>query len=430
MNKVFNFTKSNLLALPTPKKGRCYYRDVQEKGLSLYITSTGVITFFVRKRIHGKDERIILGRFPELSILNARKKALIAKAEVAAGVNPNEERQKLRSDSTFKQLFEKYIEEHAKLHTKSWQQDVASVNRSLGHWFNRKISSISQEEVRKFHAHFGNTKGKAGANRLLDRISAIYNKAIHWGWDGKNPAKGVTKFKLQSRERYVLPHELSYLFSALSETYNETVRDFILMALNTGVRKGNLLSMQWAEVDWQQQQWRIPETKNGDALTIPLTKQAIELLSARREFVSGQWVFPSNRIDDHMKDPKKAWYSIKLSATLKLWNDLPDIQSFLNAAEAVLKGEYNEKKLYELTLELAEKQHVDLPIGLLDLRLHDLRRTLGSYLAASNASPYIISKTLGHKNIKSGEPYTRLNLDPVRQSVQGVMDAAYGISRK
>ena len=66
--KTFNFTKTEILKLPRPSKGMVTYKDTKEKGLSLYITATGTITFFIRKRINGQDQRITLGSFPELTV--------------------------------------------------------------------------------------------------------------------------------------------------------------------------------------------------------------------------------------------------------------------------------------------------------------------------------------------------------------------------
>lgn len=70
--KQINFTKAEINKIPTPEKGLLYYKDTKEKGLSLYVTSNRIITFFIRKRIEGKDERILIGNFPEISIENAR----------------------------------------------------------------------------------------------------------------------------------------------------------------------------------------------------------------------------------------------------------------------------------------------------------------------------------------------------------------------
>jgi len=63
--------------------------------------------------------------------------------------------------------------------------------------------------------------------------------------------------------------------------------------------------------------------------------------------------------------------------------------------------------------------------GICDLRVHDLRRTLGSWQAAAGANSYIIGKSLGHKSQQSTAIYARLNLDPVRASVNQAIDAMF-----
>lgn len=83
-----HFTAQFLRQCKPPVKGRIYLHDTREKALSAYITDQGVITFFVRKRINGKDQRIHLGRFPDLSVDHARKKVLEVRADLAQGIDP------------------------------------------------------------------------------------------------------------------------------------------------------------------------------------------------------------------------------------------------------------------------------------------------------------------------------------------------------
>ena len=74
--KSFNFTKKDIDALPVPSKGFATYSDTTEKGLKLYITPTGTKTFFIRKFINGRDERLIIGPYPDLTISQARHQYL------------------------------------------------------------------------------------------------------------------------------------------------------------------------------------------------------------------------------------------------------------------------------------------------------------------------------------------------------------------
>lgn len=372
-----NFTKAALLNAPTPLKGkRDYYYDDREKGLVMDVTSTGSKSFYLYRRIDGRPERVFLGRFPDLSIENARTEAQKCKGEIAVGVNPQAEKRKLRTEMTFEELFQLYMKRYSKLHKRSWRYDEREVNKFLSHWFNRRISSITPDEVHRLHAKIGAENGLYQANRLLERLRAILNKAMEWGWEGPNPASKVKKFKEKTRDRFLQPDEFPKFFEALAQEENTTAGDFILISLLTGARKSNVLSMRWEEVDFHFKTWRIPETKNGEPLTLPLTEKAINLLQERKESSTSEWVFPSPKDKSKpLQDPKKAWRRILDQAQIK------------------------------------------------NLRIHDLRRTLGSYQATTGANSYVIGKSLGHKSQQSTAIYARLNLDPVRESVNKAADA-------
>ncbi len=372
-----SFTKQAILKLPIPTKGRDYYQDTKEKGLSLYITKSGVVTFFVRKRIHGRDERVILGHFPDITVENARKMALQAKAEVASGKNPNAEKKRLRQDITFGDMFKEFFERYSKLQKKTWKADERDIPRVFGHFFKRKASQISREEILRLHEKMGMENGIYQANRCIQRFSAIYNKAIEWGWEGQNPARGIKKFKEKSRERFLQSDELPRFFQALAEEENTTARDFFLIALLTGARRGNVLAMRWEEINFSINQWHIPETKNGDGHTIPLSPAVIDILQQRleREGLGNGFVFAGKGKTGHLIEPKTSWKRV------------------------------------------LQRANID------NLRLHDLRRTLGSWMAANGATTAIIGKTLAHKTQQATKVYERLNLDPVRLSVEAAHKA-------
>jgi hypothetical protein len=236
MNK-FNFIKSRLESLSIPKKGFDVYKDTKENGLSLYITTKGIKTFFVRKRVNGKDGRIILGQFPDLSIENARKKAAQVKGEIAQGIDPQDNNRKIREDSTFGELFEEYIQKHAKLHKKTWKYDDKQIKRLLPSWFKRKALTITTQFVRDEHQKIAQENGVYMANGILQILSSVFNKSIEWGWGGVNPCKGVKKFKEKSRDRFLSGEELTRFFEALNNLENKTTTDYIMISLFTGARK-------------------------------------------------------------------------------------------------------------------------------------------------------------------------------------------------
>lgn len=378
-----NFTKPALQKLPLPPAGRRdYYRDEREKGLLLDVRSTGSMTFYLYKKVNGKPERMYLGQFPDMSIENARKASAGKKGEIAQGQNPQDEKRNIRNEITFGELFTMYLERHSKLHKRSWQYDEREVTKFLSHWFKRKISDITKNEVQKLHTQIRYDNGLYQANRTLERIRAIYNKGIEWGWDGLNPASKIKKFREKSRDRFLQAEELPRFFEALALEENEVARDFFMVALLTGARKSNVMSMRWNELDLKAASWRIPETKNGEPLLIPLSSQALQILLEREKKSESIWVFPGTGKEGHLNDPKKAWHRVLKRA------------------------------------------------GIADLRVHDLRRTLGSWQAAIGANSYIIGKSLGHKSPQSTAIYARLNLDPVRDSVGKATDLMLQIGER
>lgn len=377
-----NFTKAALLKAPPAKKGsRDYYYDDREAGLMLAVTAAESKSFYLYKRIEGRPERLLLGKFPDMTVEQARKAAAKAKGGIAAGANPQKEKKAIRDEMTFGALFAQYMEKYSKVHKKSWVYDEREVNKYLAHWFRRKISSIERSEVERLHAKIGKENGLYQANRLLERIRSIFNKAIEWGWKGINPAAGIKKFREQSRDRFLQPEELPRFFEALANEPNETARDFIMISLLTGARKSNTLAMMWKDINFERATWRIEETKNADPLTVHLPQQAVELLIERKLRSDSPFVFEGSGKSGHLADPKKAWTRI-----------------------------------------LAEA-------GIENLRIHDLRRTLGSYQAATGANGYIIGKSLGHRSQQSTAIYARLNLDPVRESVDKATELMFSKAR-
>ncbi len=375
----FAFTQARIEKIewkPDPantKRDRFYVYDTHTKGLCLQVTSAGSKTFYLYRKVDGRPERIRLESFPAVNVDRARELAQIHVGEIAGGGNPAEQRRLARGEITLGALFERFINDHAKAHKKTWQDDQDQYDRYLTHWTNRKLSSIKRGDVQRLHTETGATKGHYTANRLLALLSTVFNFAPMLGYEGMNPAKGIKRFPEQSRERFVQPDEVPAFFKSLDKHHDQSMADFFRVALFTGARRANVQSMAWADVNFGRRTWTIPagQTKNAAPLTIHLSDPTMEALQRRwAERVDGSaYVFPSRGKTGHIVEPKGAWKEI---------------------------------------LERA---------GITDLRLHDLRRTLGSWQAAAGISLPIIGKSLGHKSQSTTAIYSRLNLAPVAAAV-------------
>jgi integrase len=237
-------------------------------------------------------------------------------------------------------------------------------------WQHRRLSSLKRKDVALLHGQLGE-KAPYAANRVVALVRKMFNLARLWGvYTGDNLATGIELFPEEKRDRFVQPHELPKLFEALHAEPNPYVKTALLVALLTGARRGEVLAMRWADVDLQQATWRIPNTKARRPYWLPLPQPAVTLLQALPWVHDNPYVFPGRDARSHLVNISKAWTRIRTHA------------------------------------------------GLADVRIHDLRRTLGSWLAASGASLPLIGKALNHSQVSTTAIYARLSLDPVRTALE------------
>lgn len=277
---------------------------------------------------------------------------------------------------TFKQLFDLYMSENVIPQGKRQDNFLYFYKKHGVKWATIPVEQINKIDVLKWRNETAAASGSAGAQRALDTMSAI----ITWAMNqeivrlDRNPCKHIQRFKSQPRDRFLSLDELEHLDRALSEE-SALFEDFFLICLLTGARRGNVLSMRWDSLDLESALWHIAATehKNRQAQSIVLTDAAVNLLNQRKcESTGSTWVFPSPKTASHLKDPRTAW-------------------------ERVCKR-----------------------AGLTNARIHDLRRTLGSYLAMQGESAFIIGKMLGHRDYRSTAVYARLDLNPVRIAAESV----------
>lgn len=379
-NKI-NFIKSILdnLELPT-LSDRATYLDKKVNGLQIKITSSGIKTFCVRKRLQdGKVTRITLGRYPDMSIEQARKEATRINALIVDGVNPNEKTNLSKLEISLENLFDQFLSQRrnkrvAYLAEKTLKTYRYDFKNHFSKWGKKKLSEFKDTDFIKLHTEIG-LKHPTSANRIIAMASSLFSYAIDLKlFKGENPAKNIKKFPETKRDRFLQSDELPAFFNALSEEPNETLRDFFLVSLLTGARRSNVCSMKWEDIHLERCEWRIPFTKNGELHTVTLTEEVVEILKSRKG-CNETWVFPGCGASGHLVEPKKAWKRI------------------LNRAS------------------------ID------NLRIHDLRRTLGSWQAKTGASLVIVGKSLNHKSPSTTAIYARLDLDPVRESVTRATNA-------
>lgn len=419
-----------------PDKGqRITVYDTKIPKLACRVTHAGARTFYVVTRVRGEMEWLHLGSLSEMTVEQARKQAAKILGQFAEGKNPAEAKREAKSELTLGEAFRTYMSNHVVAHgIKSADNLIQMWERCLGkmpdtpkkkhsrprtkhpqgvNWDGTKLGQITRDDVEKLHVAMGKTTPIL-ANRVIELLSAIFNRL-----GLQNPTAGIKPFKEQKRDRFLQEAELPRFFSALSEDTSTDFRDFVTLALLTGARRGNVLAMRWADIDFDRAVWRIrgAEFKNGELMDIPLVPEAISILTARKPNASGSFVFPADSKTGHMTPPKKRWAQLFDRA------ELTELTKRIAAVGGEFKWLSDGTESLERALIRARAMTSELKIDtrgarLHDLRLHDLRRSLGSWQAILGASLPIVGRSLGHKSPAATAIYARLHIDPVRASVE------------
>ncbi|AVR87518.1 Mobile element protein [Thauera aromatica K172] len=364
------------MELPESGKRLTIY-DTETPKLALRVTATGTKTFYVVKRAGASVAWVKLGIFPDMTVEQARKAAAQALGEFASGANPAAARRAFKAELTLTEFFAEYATRHGEK-KRAWAADQQRfrdyLQKPMG---NCKLSEIDRAMIAKVLSGAEKAgKSVATVRNIRALASGLFGKAVEWGYLDYNPAQGVkVAGKKVSRDRFLQADELPRFFAAVAEE-DPAMRDFILLALLTGARRANLCAMHWRELDLSSGVWRIPRTKNDEPQNVTLCPEAVAILEARKDSTGGGFVFPSKSASGHMVEPQKAVIRVMARAEIPYGRDVPN-----------------------------------------GVTLHDLRRTLGSWQARTGASLAIIGKSLNHKSPQATAIYARLDLDPVRQSV-------------
>lgn len=386
MTITVNFRKDVLSNLK-PESKRYDVADSKIPNLRLTIFPTGVKTYNLYRRIKDKPYRIKIGRYDDLTIEQARGQAQLYNSKIVLGENPHHDHLAQRAEMDFKSLYDLYYNQYAIIHTKCALENRKVLEYHFMPDFGKdRLSTITSQVLKSLHIKIGETRGKVVANRVINLVSAAFNYGIENNkFKGVNPCLSVKRFKKVTRDRFLGKDELSNFLKAL-ESEDVRFQDYFCLLLFTGVRKTNLLCMRWEELDFDLKRWRIPETKtkNDDINIVHLAQPAIEILLRRnkeRQYTNpSPFVFPGTGKKGYLADPKK---------------------SFLRIKERM---------------------------GVSNIRIHDLRRTLGSYMAINGTSLPIIGQALNHKTHVSTAVYARLSQDPVAEAVSKAVDVMIGES--
>jgi len=317
------FTEKSILKMqaPDPSGVQVIYWDTTLRGFGVQCSGVSNVKTFVAQRAMpgGKVKRVKVGAVSELSLIEANKLAAGVLMDLRKGVDLDA---KAKSNATLRTTLEDYLAARHDLSPASVRV-YKQVERTLAPWMDRPLRDITPDMVEKKHREIADRIGKNGtkyagkstANCTFRTLKVLWNFAAERVVD--MPANPVRRLKRQwfaepRRKRGIPAERMPEFYRAVRMLNNEVTRDFLLLLMVTGLRKGEASSLRWQDINLPQRTITLPpeKTKSKRELVLPMSDFVHELLVKRRALGDAKFVFPGPGKSGHMVDLQLALAAI------------------------------------------------------------------------------------------------------------------------
>ena len=406
MGNLLKLKKTTVDVIPLTQAGQALYWDAELAGFGLRV-GTQTKAYFAEGRVGGKTVRYTIGKHGVFTAEQARTEAREKLVLMAKGINPNEDKaQKKVKGVTLEQAFKEFLESRKNLKPRTiydYQRFMGMLPEKEGverkksktawfaDWRNRALVDITKEMVAHRHRKAGQAS-QAQANLAMRFLRAIFNFAAGKYSDSRgrplitdNPIKGLSQtkawYRVARRKTVIKPHELAPWYKAVTEIKNdptgakrETVRDYLLLLLFSGLRRQEAATLRRENVDLKAKTLTVIDTKNHEDHTLPLSDFLCSLMESRLAAVKGDYVFPGTGRGGYLVEPRK------------------QIERVIKASGVAFT-------------------------------LHDLRRTFSTIAESLDIPAYAIKRLLNHKlssDVTAG--YIVMDVERLRQPMQKIAD--------
>jgi len=270
----------------------------------------------------------------------------------------------------------RYIEEHSKPKKKSYRTDIVLLRNLVEYFGDMLLHEITDHHFelyrnKRINQNVRNRKRKVSpttVNREGALLRSILNRAVKWGKLSLNPITKMEMYKEEPKERNLTESEINLLVSSA----NPPLKHIILVALNTGMRRGEILNLEWNRVNIEERFITVNKTKSSKLRKIPLNNPMIDLFSKLQLQRQGKhFVFENPETRKPFTTIKTAW-----------------------------------KTLLKRT-------------KITDLRFHDLRHCFATYTLLRGGDLIHLRETLGHARVTTTERYAKAQMEGQRKLVNG-----------
>ena len=365
--KTFNFTKAKLDSLPLPQKDRETYFDKTVKELQLRITNKGAKSFVVIRRVNNKIVRVTLGRYPAMTIDQARTEARKQLGLMVTGIDPNKAKKAERAKgTTLNQCLEDYLSIRASLAENTKKGYRAIIKNHLSDWQDKALKDIDRDMVATRHKRIVDGGEAVAANNVMRCLRALFNFA-HGQYEdehGKpfftdNPVTRISHTRAWTPEKrrttIIRANELPLWIKAVDELrasdnncIDESpalVADYLEFCLFSGLRRDDVLCLRWEQVELDTALMHpVIHKKQKEVITLPLTDYLIAILERRKKVQVNEYVFAGRGGAGRFDDPKRQIAKVvKLTGIHFSSHDLR--RTFISVAESLDISTYAIKRL-------------------------------------------------------------------------------------
>ena len=299
--------KSTIDTLATPPTGYALHWDENLKGFGLRVTSTGAKSFIFQNRINGRDRRITIGRYGELTAEQAKREAKKLAGEIASGGDPVADKQRKKLEAkTLSEVMADYLKARKDLKPRTITDMSNAFKEVCPDWLNKPLTKITPDMVKKRHQDHGEARSEARSNLCMRYLRALFNYAIaeYQTAEGKplvelNPVTKLSQtkawYRVDRRQTVIKPHELGAWVNAVLGLPGADMRDYFMTVLLTGMRREEALKLAWGDVDMTAKTFTLRDPKNHNDHTLPMSDYLFSLLARRKAAAVGENVFADSQ---------------------------------------------------------------------------------------------------------------------------------------
>lgn len=277
------------------------------------------------------------------------------------------------------ELVERYLDQYAKKHKASWTRDDGTLRGFVAMFGKKPIEKVTAWDIQRYQsARLDTGITKASVNKDVAIVRRMFVMAVKWGMLEHNPVSGVERLKEQEKPYHALTHDeqTALIGAAGEEPKARHLQPLVVVALNTGMRRGELLRLTWSDVDLVARLVTVRQSKSGKVRYIPLNAAAVKALRSIQR--------PEGLVFTHRG---QAIHTVR--------------RSFANALRRA---------------------------KIRPCRFHDLRHTFATNLVLGGVDLVTVQQLMGHADISMTARYTHPTPENKRAAVESLMVAPLALS--